>query len=206
MKVTFFGDSFTSGEGSEGFSFVEQLPLAVRNYGVSGTTIGEYSIYPVDGNSLLSIISRNPDAIKTSTIVCLEYGINDTTAILCGFATLQRVVISFVKAVDMIRQINPNCKIVFLSLSNNDNIIKDYAELQCNYLENEYFSDYDFNIPSTVWVETYKNLIEAIRKSCYVIPMIVYDNFLDEYLSSDKLHPNDEGYKRIASVVESHLL
>lgn len=27
MKVTFFGDSFTSGEGNDNFSFVEQLPF-----------------------------------------------------------------------------------------------------------------------------------------------------------------------------------
>lgn len=206
MKVTFFGDSFTSGEGNDNFSFVEQLPFIVRNYGVSGTTIGEYSIYPVDGNSLLSVIPRHSDQIKNSDIVCLEYGINDTTAIMCGFTTLQRVIISFVKALDSIKQINPRCKIVFLSLSNNDIIIKEYAELQCAYLECEYFKDYDFNMPETFWANTYISLIEAIKKSCEVIPMITYENFFDEYLSDDKVHPNNEGYERIARVVEGNLL
>lgn len=206
MKVTFFGDSFTSGEGNDNFSFVEQLPFIVRNYGVSGTTIGEYSIYPVDGNSLLSVIPRHSDQIKNSDIICLEYGINDTTAIMCGFTTLQRVIISFVKALDCIRQINPRCKIVFLSLSNNDIIIKDYAELQCSYLECEYFKDYDFNMPETFWADTYISLIEAINKSCEVIPMITYENFFDEYLSDDKVHPNGKGYERIARVVEGNLL
>lgn len=205
MRALFFGDSFTSGEGSNNVSFPEYMPFSERNLGISGTTIGEYSIYPVDGNSLLSIIEINAEIIKNSDTIFLEYGINDTTSILCGFATLQKVVISFVKAIDWIRQLNPNCKIMFLSLSDNDIIIKDYAQLQCKYLGEVYFSNYDFNIPATIWANTYTNLISAIKKTCTVIPMIQYEKFLSEHLSDDNLHPNSVGYKKISDTIQEYI-
>ena len=63
MKNLFFGDSLTSGENNDGKSFVEYIPHSEK-VGVSGTTIGEYSIYPVDGYSLLSQIPRNIEKIK----------------------------------------------------------------------------------------------------------------------------------------------
>ena len=112
----FFGDSLTAGENNNNISFVDYVKGNTMNLGISGTTIGEYSIYPVDGNSLLGVINRNQNAIKTSDKIFLEYGCNDVAAIMCGFATIQIVTVSLVKAIDWIKQLNPRCKIYFLAL------------------------------------------------------------------------------------------
>lgn len=192
----FFGDSFTSGETCEEGSFTCRIGGS-ENLGVSGTTIGEYSIYPVDGASLLAQINSYPDYIKLANTIYLEYGINDVSAILCGFTTLQTVIISFVKAIDWIKQINPLANIVFLSLSNDSDIIKMFAKSQCDYLSNDYFKGYNFQIPSTLWQDNYEKLIEAVSKRVKVKYMFKTIDW-DREIGEDGLHPNDEGNEHIA--------
>ena len=191
----FFGDSFTSGETCVCGSFADRIGDSI-NVGVSGTTIGEYSIYPVDGNSLLNRIDKFYGKIKYANTIYLEYGINDVSAILCGFTTLQTVIISFVKAIDWIKQINPRANIIFLSLSNNSDIINMFAKSQCDYLSNDYFKGYNFQIPISLWQENYKKLIEAVSQRVevrYMFDTIDWDNEIGE----DGLHPNDLGYEHI---------
>lgn len=206
MKIVFFGDSFTSGENNGNISFTDYISseFDICNFGISGTTIGEYSIYPVDGNSLLGNIGKHKNIISTADVICLEYGINDTTSVLCGFATQQQVVISFVKAVDWIRQINPNAKIIFLSLSDDKQVIYEYAQLQVKYLTDDYFNGYDFYIPSNLWFTTYLEIIKEISKKCKIINMYINAYSLD-HLSSDNIHPDDYGYQIIAGNIEGQL-
>ena len=191
----FFGDSFTAGETCEDGSFDDRIGNS-KNFGVSGTTIGEYSIYPVEGNSLLSKISGCEYFFRHANNIYIEYGINDVSAILCGFTTLQTVIISFVKAIDWIKQINPRANIIFLSLSNNRDIINMFAKSQCDYLSNDYFKGYNFQIPVSLWQDNYEKLIEAVSKRVKVIQM--FDTiYWETEIGEDGLHPNDKGYAHI---------
>lgn len=147
----FFGDSLTAGENNNDTSFVDYVKGNTMNLGISGTTIGEYSIYPVDGNSLLGVINRNQNAIKYADKIFLEYGCNDVAAIMCGFATIQTVTVSLVKAIDWIKQLNPVCKIYFLALGD-EGAINTFAGNECYYLENDYFSKFDFKFPISVFL------------------------------------------------------
>ncbi|MBR4377288.1 MAG: SGNH/GDSL hydrolase family protein [Bacilli bacterium] len=197
--ILFLGDSLTEGSNSK-FSFTDYLPpeYEIFNLGVSGTTIGEYSIYPVDGNSLLGVIGTHGDLIQSADEIFIEYGSNDVSAIMCGFATIQTVIVSFVKAIDWIKQLNPNVRIHFLAFGESDNIILSRGINMCNYLEKDYFSKFDFKFPVSMYVSTYKKLISHISKVCDIMYMFDDEMIKDEFLSDDNIHPNEIGHERIA--------
>ena len=205
MSSIFFGDSITEGSNSE-IRFTDLFDEAVVNKGVSGTTIGEYSIYPVDGNSLLRLYDC-PEILMADKIF-LEYGTNDVSAIMCGFTTLQTVIVSFIKALDGIQQLNPNASINFLAISLDNYIITKHAELQCNYLKHDYFKGYDFNFPVSVCTKYYKEFIDAVSKRIKVIPIIDDIKFFayeSECISSDNLHPNEKGHYIISETIKKYL-
>lgn len=194
----FFGDSLTAGENSPS-KFTDYLPPEwdVWNYAVSGTTIGEYSIYPVDGNSFLKQIEQHQDEIKDADKIFIEYANNDVSAVMCGFATVQTVTVSFVKAIDWIKQLNPDAEIVFLA-SGKDKIIEFQANNMCAYLRSDYFASFDFRFPTSVYTQIYNEIISNIHKVCDIIYMFD-DSMTDtKYFSDDNIHPNELGHKRIA--------
>ena len=195
----FFGDSLTEGQNCD-CSFTDFLAPkgdVVMNLGVSGTTIGEYSIYPVDGNSLLSMIGRHVDDIKQAKKIFIEYGSNDVSAIMCGFATVQTVIVSLVKALDWIRQINPDSKIYFLQFGD-PLVVRNRATRMCDYLQYDYFKQFKFTFPVSVYICTYNEIIDKVRKICDIITIFDAEMISDEYISDDGIHPNVKGHKRIA--------
>jgi lysophospholipase L1-like esterase len=200
--ILFFGDSLTQGENCK-HNFTHYLPSdwEVYNLAVSGTTIGEYSIYPVDGDSLLGQIAKHQDAVSCATDIFIEYGSNDVSAVMCGFATVKTITVSFVKAVDWIKQLNPKAHIYFLAFSGED-VIYDRAERMCAYLKSDYFKDFDFEFPVSVYVKTYNQMIDNISKVCDIITMFDSTTYLkgdrDAYMSDDNIHPNEIGHKMIA--------
>ena len=201
----FFGDSLTAGENNEGRSFVNYVDGFSINRGISGTTIGEYSIYPVDGNSLLSAIARDTDIIaRKGDKIFIEYGCNDVAAIMCGFATVQTVLVSLVKALDWIKQLNPQSEVYFLALGDKK-AVYDFAVGQCNYLEHEYFSKFDFKFPPSIYSKIYDEILDKISNICDIIFMFKSDEFSDELLSSDNIHPNNEGHKIIAKNINAKI-
>jgi lysophospholipase L1-like esterase len=203
MKETiFFGDSITEGRNCT-VQFTDYFDS--YNKGVGGTTIGEYSIYPVDGYSLASLYIKNKDYIRVCDNIYLEYGINDVSSIMCGFTDLGKVIVSFVKVLDGIKQINKHANIRFLTISNNPDIIDEYASYQCRYLSDDYFKGYDFNFPKLKWADLYIRMMLAVGKRVPLIPMIDDIDFFSKYLSEDKLHPNVAGHKVIAYNIKKYL-
>lgn len=205
MSIIFFGDSITAGSNSNK-KFTDYFDEAVVNKGVSGTTIGEYSIYPVDGYSLLKLYDC-PELRMADKIV-LEYGINDTSAIMCDFVDTNKALLNFIKVLDGIKQCNPNADITFLALSGDMDIVYDYAKLQCEYLSNDYFRKFSFNFPATSWCNTYIELIKLIKETVRVVPMITDYRFFDENaecMSNDNVHPNEKGHYLIAETIKKYM-
>ena len=206
MNCLFFGDSLTEGDNCD-CKFTDFLPdeYNVRNFGVSGTTIGEYSIYPVDGNSLLSQIAKHQNEIHNATHIFIEYGANDVSAVMCGVATVKTVVVSFVKAIDWIRQLNSEARIIFLA-PGSDAIIDEKSYNMCKYLEDEYFENFNFKFPGTLYADYYKDIINNISNVCDI--MYMFDDDMEweaEYLSDDNIHPNRKGHIRISRNIEKQL-
>lgn len=204
MKNLFFGDSLTSGENNGGKSYVDYISNSEK-VGVSGTTIGEYSIYPVDGNSLLSLIPRNIEKIKKAENIFLEYGINDSSSIITKYIEGYKVTMSFIKAIDYIKQINPKANIYLLSAHN---AILGFAKTQTKYLNDVYMKGYmEHKFDAEEWAGAYAGLHHFVFELSKLKIIEMFNNeeeYLDT-LDSDKLHPTDEGYQIIASNIKKEL-
>lgn len=93
QKLLFVGDSFTAGENNNFISYVQYIDKSYDStqIGVPGTTIGEYSLYSVDGFSLLSQIDKYKDDISKANTIFLEYGINDISSMLGNKVSYQQI-------------------------------------------------------------------------------------------------------------------
>lgn len=196
----FFGDSITSAENNNFNGYVEKLKLQnFKNYGVSGTCIGDYSLYPVEDTNLIQLLYKKRDEIKNADRIFLEYGSNDISSIICEYTTIKVVMIEFVKCIDYIRQNNLNCEIYYISLGDN---LSFFARGQIEYLKNEYFnniSDLLFTKDSLIdkWIETYNEFISYISKMN--LKMIKLPILNDSEFDIDGIHPNDIGYNKISN-------
>lgn len=203
----FFGDSFTSGENNNFNGYVEKLEIKdCKNYGISGTCIGDYSLYPVGNNNLIDILYTKKEEIEKADIIFLEYGANDISSIICGYTTLNIVLIDLVKCLDYIHQINPRCKIYFLSLGNN---LKTFSLGQVNYLKDDYFKSISSLLFSSVdeciskWIYLYNEFLTYVKNTN--VEIIEFPTFNKNELDLDNLHPNDNGYNKIADTIKNIL-
>ena len=205
MQNLFFGDSMTSGENNGNVSYADYISNSIK-IGVSGTTIGEYSIYPVDGNSLLSLIPKHIKEIKEAENIFIEYGINDTTSILVGNVKATQVLVAFVKALDYIKQINPEAKLYFLVA---ENATISLALSQYKYLRNDYMKNYWSEDAGNAkdWAQLYEEFISVVvsKSDVKIIEMFNNDKEYRDNLDTDGLHPTDKGYRMIAENIKTEL-
>ena len=208
-KILCLGDSLTSGENNNFVSYTKYLQnllpydLVTRN-GVSGTTMGDYSIYPVKPNTdLVSTLHRCRRDVAWANTILLEYGANDASAIMLGNVTQSQVMVSFNKALDLISQINPRAKVYFLVMTLGAPS-SDYAKYHCQYLR-QYYGDLPVNIFSGQW-NYYYSFIRSLpkQKNIPLIPMFENAKQLLGTLSEDKIHPTDEGYQIVAQNIVNY--
>ncbi len=205
--ILFFGDSITSGENNKFKSYVEKLNLKDSiNLGVSGTCIGNYSIYPVGETNLIQLLYKETKRIKQADKIFLEYGSNDISSICLGYTSLNTILIELNKCLDLIKQTNPKCEIYFLLLGEN---IKTFCLGQINYLKNDYLKDISTLVfPSTAktnltWLANYKKFSSLIKK---MIPNTIEFPLLGMTdLEQEQLHPNNKGYEKIAAKIKQEV-
>lgn len=206
MKLVFYGDSLTSGENNSFISYVDKLrdkfpSNEIIKFGVSGTTTGEYSLYPVEGDSLISQLHRTVLTFKDCDLIFLEYGINDVSAIVCGKTSLTNVLLEFRKCVDFIRQNNSRCKIIFLTVAD----VSLMSELQYKYLSEDYLADVRdlVYIDYSSWSKIYISICSFAKKLCdYVFELYPVGLDMRNFMDTDNLHPNDAGYDEISKHIE----
>lgn len=210
MRATFFGDSLTAGEGNDFKSFADYFNNDIDKgvLAISGTTVGEYSVYPVDGNSLLSVLYRKKDVVESSDVIILEYGVNDVSSIFLGNVTLTQAILAVVKALDLIKQVNPNAKIYWLKPVAEKEVINLYAENHVKYL----FEDYLHGIRKVDemsilrWSDTYEKLFYYISRLVKVIAGISKTSELQGAFVDDNIHFNDETHHKLAEILEKEIL
>jgi len=209
--MLFFGDSLTSGENNHSKSYVSYLNVADHclNFGVSGTTIGDYSLYPVESNDLLNLLYKNRLFLRTADVVFLEYGINDITSVAVGYARLIDVVVALNKCVDFIKQMNPSCRVVFIvptwDLSTISVLAHSQFEYIQTYLDSSFYNKDEFK---KVWIENYKAFAKFAFKMFgekNFMTLILSKSFMDYYISEDGIHPTDFGYQIIADCIKRQM-
>lgn len=209
--MLFFGDSLTSGENNHSKSYVSYLNVADRclNFGVSGTTIGDYSLYPVESNDLLNLLYKNRLFLRTADVVFLEYGINDITSVAVGYARLIDVIVALNKCVDFIKQMNSSCRVVFILPAWDLDVIPLLAQSQFRYIKTYLDSlFYNKNEFEEVWIESYKTFAKfAFRKfgEKNLMTLILNKDFMYYYISEDGIHPTDFGYQIIADCIKRQM-
>ena len=208
QKLLFVGDSFTAGENNNFISYVQYIDKSYDStqIGVPGTTIGEYSLYLVDGFSLLSQIDKCKDDISKADTIFLEYGINDISSMIGNKVSYQQILAALDKAISALNHINPNAKIKFLVLSLYNEVIISYANNHHEYLTKDFYPDQDINHIKQMWADNYFKLIKDISNRLETIPMILNLNQLKKYFAKNTMHPSKEGYKIIANNINSYLL
>lgn len=198
MKL-FFGDSLTSAENNNFIGYVEKLKLTnFKNYGVSGTTLDSYSLYPVGSTDLLNMLIINESEVKKADEIYLEYGTNDISSVITGYVNIERVLISLKKCIDYIRQVNPKALISFILISNKYKNIKLFAKNQINYLNNDYLKDTGIDMSVTDWIENYIRFANVVTKSVDKVLYLFNDILSKDFIDDDNIHPNDLGYQLIA--------
>lgn len=209
MKILFFGDSLTSGENNNFQSYADKLNLKYSwNFAISGTTIGDYSLYPVGETHLLKLLEMKDKSVRAADIIFLAYGANDITSAAMKYVSISNVLIDLNKSIDLIKQKNPECKIYYILPSQNKNVILSMAQANENYLKG-YLSGIkiDKNFVKR-WIEGYKEFHKYIihKFDEDVFYMISDERFMEERICSDGLHPDDYGYEIIKNNIEEQLL
>ncbi len=193
----FFGDSLTSGENNGFTGYVEYLEKLIGesciNLGVSGTCIGDYSLYPVGQTNLLQLLYKNEDTIRKADKIFLEYGANDISSICAGFTTLNVVEIELIKSLDFIRQLNNKAAIYFVTLGKNS---WSMARGQSDYLNYDYLKYLKPQISDLEWDRKYHEFQLFIEH--LPITFIEMPQLDKEEISDDNIHPNAAGYEKIA--------
>ena len=211
-EYIFFGDSITSGENNNFKSYVDYLKLDghITNNGVSGTTFGRYSLYPVNDSSLETLLEGTNPQEATNTTIFISFGPNDCSSACLKYTTSTKILIDFVRCIDAIRQKFKGCEIIFLGISLNYSKLTDIAQNQHDYLKLLYFeyiqSELNFKNFVHEWILNYYLICKTAAKLCdgfYIMLPSDFDMIAD--MDNDKLHPNDEGYQKIAKKLNQEL-
>ena len=215
MNIVFIGDSLASGENNnfKGYPYyykVNHPEHHVDIFGVSGSCMGDYSIYPVKENMYDEVyeLSYHTPIIENADIIFLQYGINDTTALTIGYANFIQVCISIVKTVDMIKQVNNDVRIVFLVPFDKDSkSLQKFASLHIDYLIYDYLRNYSIHSLSVdidKWLSCYKELLGFIENS-FEVHYLDKHNIYMSNIDEDNIHLTSLGYKKVAEYIDEFI-
>lgn len=148
-KAVFIGDSTTAGTDNDDYSFPDMFRESgmfseVVKIARGGSTIGNYQINEMGaGYSCVEQIEKNASDIVGADFVLLQYCKNDVDAIVEGNVQVGQLsdtqdnttVIGYIKkAVNMIYNIEPTARIIFLNLTRNPNLYNMFGD--STYIEN----------------------------------------------------------------------
>ena len=205
--ILFFGDSLTSGENNQFKSYVDYLGLNdYINYGVSGTTLDDYSLYPVGKTDLYNLLQENKSQLAQAESIFIEYGVNDISSVVSKYTTIERVICSLIKCIDFIKQ-NSSAKINFILIGNNKKSIDLFAKNQINYLKKDYLKSTNIHLSKYKWIKNYDRFASIVKNNRDLNVYYLYEGeYPSNLIDADGIHPTDTGYKIIASNIRKDIL
>lgn len=183
-----YGDSYTSGENNGNISFADYL--GIESKGVSGTCLDEYSIYPVHGESFVSLYQKHDG------IVLLEYGINDAASLTAGYVADNVIRVAVAKTADLLKDNDA----YFLALTEDPIDLDSFCARYTNYLRDDYLKGLYPALYANTFRRHYEFFISLMRKKFKTLYMLP-SGFKD--FDEDGIHPTDKGYKIIAEYLKS---
>lgn len=199
-KLVVFGDSLGQGVNNGDYSFVDVLAesgafSSVAKHCVGSATIGPYQVdSAAAGYSLVEQIERYSADVAAADIIMLEYGANDISSLMAGkitmgtaddAATATTVCGYTKKALERIRELNPDVKLIWLPF------IRDNWQY-LNSLHGAAYADTELLLEATA-------LVLARPYLTSVIPLA--DGITGAEFSSDGAHPNTAGHIYLANKI-----
>lgn len=217
-KSIWIGDSLGQGTNNNDYSYIDVanesgLFEEVLKCAQGGSCVGPYQRGPwAKGTSGWEQIEKNQDYIKQCDYVFFEFGGNDWSAVSVGNITIGKhtdeagkntVCGWFKKCFDRIFELNSKTYVTFIDLIGNDDATTD------KLLDN--FIAFCATVNEPIDKTKYKKAWHEWNKECTLIfeeynisRVYAYNtnyNFnlktMDALLTTDHVHPNDEGHKRI---------
>ncbi len=200
VSILALGDSLTRGTGdSTGKGYVQYMLDNLKSKSKENINLSNLAIKGYTSEQLLTQLKQTEiqRQIEQSDIIVMTIGGNDLFQggeSIANFnqakiETLEKTYISNLKRIyGTLRELNPEATIYHVGLYNPFNQLADSA-----------------NTSSAVrnWNFATAELAASYKKIVYVPTYDLFEMNVNNYLSSDKFHPNSSGYQRISDRVSS---
>ncbi|CAI6057991.1 hypothetical protein PAECIP112173_01669 [Paenibacillus sp. JJ-100] len=199
IRMAVIGDSLARGTGDdEGLGFVRRAGNLLKDKGYDVQVLNNLGVNGLRTDALLSKLDEQgvKYVLQQSNFIMLSIGANDLFQggqVLQGedpptaeklAAALPETSKRLQEILKKVKEINPNAHIAYIGLYNPFGNVKELEK--------------PGNAVVAAWNDAALSILNNEDKMTLVPTFDLFENHLDEYLSSDHFHPNGQGYQQIA--------
>lgn len=199
IRMAVIGDSLARGTGDdEGLGFVRRASNLLKDKGYDVQVLNNLGVNGLRTDALLSKLDEQgvKYVLQQSNFILLSIGANDLFQggqVLQGedpptaeklAAALPETSKRLQEILKKVKEINPNAHIAYIGLYNPFGNVKELEK--------------PGNAVVAAWNDAAMSILNNEDKMTLVPTFDLFENHLDEYLSSDHFHPNGQGYQQIA--------
>ncbi|MBR2563317.1 MAG: lysophospholipase [Paenibacillus sp.] len=199
IRMAVIGDSLARGTGDdEGLGFVRRAGNLLKDKGYDVQVLNNLGVNGLRTDALLSKLDEQgvKYVLQQSNFILLSIGANDLFQggqVLQGedpptaeklAAALPETSKRLQEILKKVKEINPNAHIAYIGLYNPFGNVKELEK--------------PGNAVVAAWNDAAMSILNNEDKMTLVPTFDLFENHLDEYLSSDHFHPNGQGYQQIA--------
>ncbi|WP_342551633.1 GDSL-type esterase/lipase family protein [Paenibacillus sp. FSL R7-0652] len=199
IRMAVIGDSLARGTGDdEGLGFVRRAGNLLKDEGYDVQVLNNLGVNGLRTDALLKKLDEQgvKYVLEQSNFILLSIGANDLFQggqVLQGedpptaeklAAALPETSKRLQEILKKVKEINPNAQIMYIGLYNPFGNVKDLEK--------------PGNAVVAAWNDAAMSILNNEDKMSLVPTFDLFENHLDEYLSSDHFHPNGQGYQQMA--------
>ena len=199
IRMAVIGDSLARGTGDdEGLGFVRRAANLLKNEGHDVQVLNNLGVNGLRTDALLKKLDEQgvKYVLQQSNFILLSIGANDLFQggqVLQGedpptaeklAAALPETSKRLQEILKKVKEINPNAQIAYIGLYNPFGNVKELEK--------------PGNAVVAAWNDAAMSILNNEDNMTLVPTFDLFENHLDEYLSSDHFHPNGQGYQQMA--------
>lgn len=199
IRMAVIGDSLARGTGDdEGLGFVRRAANLLKDEGHDVQVLNNLGVNGLRTDALLKKLDEQgvQYVLQQSNFILLSIGANDLFQggqVLQGedpptaeklAAALPETSKRLQEILKKVKEINPNAQIAYIGLYNPFGNVKELEK--------------PGNAVVAAWNDAAMSILNSEDNMTLVPTFDLFENHLDEYLSSDHFHPNGQGYQQMA--------